>query len=123
MGNGEQYIWKPPEDDEVLMLQNKALVPLGAHTVENIQPSATAVSKESSVRASTCPLFSVFLFLMSPSSFNIRQNICTICFMAFTFCIYLTQHSCDSSTDLIQLQFVPPMFSITISFKSQSYGL
>lgn len=45
MGNGEQYIWKPPEDDDMLVLQNKALAPLGAHTVENIQPSATAVSK------------------------------------------------------------------------------
>ncbi|XP_013888818.1 uncharacterized protein si:dkey-70p6.1 isoform X2 [Austrofundulus limnaeus] len=45
MGNGEQYIWKPPEDDDMLMLQNKALVPLGAHTVENIQPSAAAVAE------------------------------------------------------------------------------
>lgn len=44
MGNGEQYIWKPPEDDDMLMLQNKALGPLSAHTVENIQPSAAAVS-------------------------------------------------------------------------------
>ncbi|KAM6929873.1 LOW QUALITY PROTEIN: uncharacterized protein PEZ65_009000 [Lycodopsis pacificus] len=26
MGNGEQYIWKPPEDEEMLMHQNKALV-------------------------------------------------------------------------------------------------
>lgn len=48
MGNGEQYIWKPPEDDDMLMLQNKALGPLGAHTVENIQPSAAAVSEDSS---------------------------------------------------------------------------
>ncbi|XP_037539859.1 uncharacterized protein si:dkey-70p6.1 isoform X2 [Nematolebias whitei] len=45
MGNGEQYIWKPPEEDDVLMLQNKALAPLGAHTVENIQPSAAAVAE------------------------------------------------------------------------------
>ncbi|XP_017265167.1 NHS-like protein 1 isoform X2 [Kryptolebias marmoratus] len=45
MGNGEQYIWKPPEDDDMLMLQNKALGPLGAHTVENIQPSAAAVAE------------------------------------------------------------------------------
>ncbi|XP_022043545.1 uncharacterized protein si:dkey-70p6.1 isoform X3 [Amphiprion ocellaris] len=45
MGNGEQYIWKPPEDDDMLMLQNKALAPLGAHTVENIQPSAAAVAE------------------------------------------------------------------------------
>ncbi|KAK7877904.1 hypothetical protein WMY93_031433 [Mugilogobius chulae] len=44
MGNGEQYIWKPPEDDDLLMLQNKALGPL-AHTVENIQPSAAAVAE------------------------------------------------------------------------------
>lgn len=44
MGNGEQYIWKPPEEDDLLMLQNKALGPLSAHTVENIQPSAAAVS-------------------------------------------------------------------------------
>lgn len=45
MGNGEQYIWKPPEDDDMLMHQNKALVPMGAHTVENIQPSAAVVRK------------------------------------------------------------------------------
>lgn len=43
MGNGEQYIWKPPEDEELLLLQNKGPGPLGAHTVENIQPSAAAV--------------------------------------------------------------------------------
>lgn len=53
MGNGEQYIWKPPEDDDMLMLQNKALVPLGAHTVENVQPSAAAVSEETCM--SNCP--------------------------------------------------------------------
>uniref|UniRef100_A0A3P9M767 Si:dkey-70p6.1 n=1 Tax=Oryzias latipes TaxID=8090 RepID=A0A3P9M767_ORYLA len=45
MGNGEQYIWKPPEDEDVFVLQNKALGPLGAHTVENIQPSAAAVAE------------------------------------------------------------------------------
>ncbi|XP_051281707.1 basic salivary proline-rich protein 4 isoform X3 [Dicentrarchus labrax] len=45
MGNGEQYIWKPPEDEEMLMHQNKALGPLGAHTVENIQPSAAVVAE------------------------------------------------------------------------------
>ncbi|XP_069560368.1 SR-related and CTD-associated factor 4 isoform X2 [Brachyistius frenatus] len=45
MGNGEQYIWKPPEDEEMLMLQNKGLAPLGAHTVENIQPSAAVVAE------------------------------------------------------------------------------
>ncbi|XP_058499778.1 basic salivary proline-rich protein 4 isoform X3 [Solea solea] len=45
MGNGEQYIWKPPEDEDMLMLQNKALGPVGAHTVENIQPSAAAVAE------------------------------------------------------------------------------
>ncbi|KAM8829861.1 uncharacterized protein si:dkey-70p6.1 [Synchiropus splendidus] len=45
MGNGEQYIWKPPEDEDMLALQNKALVPLGSHMVENIQPSAAAVAE------------------------------------------------------------------------------
>ncbi|XP_016891445.1 uncharacterized protein LOC103385403 isoform X2 [Cynoglossus semilaevis] len=45
MGNGEQYIWKPPEDDDMFMLQSKALAPLGSHTVENIQPSAAAVAE------------------------------------------------------------------------------
>ncbi|KAK1899268.1 Fc receptor-like A [Dissostichus eleginoides] len=45
MGNGEQYIWKPPEEEEMLMHQNKALGPLGAHTVENIQPSAAVVAE------------------------------------------------------------------------------
>ncbi|XP_077442075.1 uncharacterized protein LOC144063931 isoform X1 [Vanacampus margaritifer] len=45
MGNGEQYIWKPPEDEDVLMLHNKALAPLGAHTMESIQPSAAVVAE------------------------------------------------------------------------------
>nr|XP_057906987.1 uncharacterized protein C6orf132 homolog isoform X1 [Doryrhamphus excisus] len=45
MGNGEQYIWKPPEDEDALMLHNKALGPLGAHTVECIQPSAAVVAE------------------------------------------------------------------------------
>ncbi|XP_056157939.1 uncharacterized protein si:dkey-70p6.1 [Lampris incognitus] len=45
MGNGEQYIWKPPEDDDVIIPQNKTLGPLSAHTVENIQPSAAAVAE------------------------------------------------------------------------------
>lgn len=48
MGNGEQYIWKPPEDDDVLAHQNKALGPTVAHTVENMQPSAAVVSRDSS---------------------------------------------------------------------------
>lgn len=54
MGNGEQYIWKPPEDEDVVMLQNKALGPLAAHTMENIQPSAAVVSEDTSICASTC---------------------------------------------------------------------
>ncbi|KAF7661088.1 hypothetical protein LDENG_00269950 [Lucifuga dentata] len=45
MGNGEQYIWKPPEEDDVIMLQNKALGPLAVHTMENIPPSAAAVAE------------------------------------------------------------------------------
>ncbi|XP_051914081.1 RNA-binding protein 33 isoform X1 [Hippocampus zosterae] len=45
MGNGEQYIWKPPEEEDVLILHNKALAPLGAHTMENIQPSAAVVAE------------------------------------------------------------------------------
>ncbi|KAF0035649.1 hypothetical protein F2P81_010961 [Scophthalmus maximus] len=45
MGNGEQYIWKPPEDEELLALQNKALGSLAAHTMENIQPSAAVVAE------------------------------------------------------------------------------
>ncbi|XP_034733362.1 uncharacterized protein si:dkey-70p6.1 [Etheostoma cragini] len=45
MGNGEQYIWKPPEEEEMAMHQTKALGPLSAHTVENIQPAATVVAE------------------------------------------------------------------------------
>lgn len=75
MGNGEQYIWKPPEDDEMLMHQNKALGPLGAHTVENIQPSAAVVSNKPPVCApvSHCssflavPEFPALLGLTPPS--------------------------------------------------------
>ncbi|XP_061760045.1 uncharacterized protein si:dkey-70p6.1 isoform X1 [Nerophis ophidion] len=45
MGNGEQYIWKPPEDEDALMLQNKALGPMAAHTMESMQPSAAVVAE------------------------------------------------------------------------------
>ncbi|XP_059910221.1 uncharacterized protein si:dkey-70p6.1 [Gadus macrocephalus] len=45
MGNGEQYIWKPPEEEDLIMLQNKSLAQLGPHTVENLQPSAAAVAE------------------------------------------------------------------------------
>lgn len=61
MGNGEQYIWKPPEDEEMLMHQNKALGALGAHTMENIQPSAAVVSEGSAAGASTCPSSALFV--------------------------------------------------------------
>ncbi|XP_064777875.1 uncharacterized protein LOC135503649 isoform X1 [Oncorhynchus masou masou] len=45
MGNGEQYIWKPPEDDDITMLQNKPLGPLSPHSGENIQPSTAMVAE------------------------------------------------------------------------------
>lgn len=57
MGNGEQYIWKPPEDDEMLVHQNKALAPLGAHTVDSIQPSAAVVSDQTPVPSLTARAF------------------------------------------------------------------
>lgn len=39
MGNGEEYIWKPPDDDDFI-IQHKQIGPLG----ESIQPSAAGVS-------------------------------------------------------------------------------
>ncbi|XP_067095088.1 uncharacterized protein si:dkey-70p6.1 [Osmerus mordax] len=45
MGNGEQYIWKPPEDDDITMLQNKPLGPLSPHSGENIIQPSTAVAE------------------------------------------------------------------------------
>lgn len=56
MGNGEQYIWKPPEDDDMLMHQNKALGPMVAHTVESIQPSAAVVSSLRNSLSAVCCL-------------------------------------------------------------------
>lgn len=47
MGNGEQYIWKPPEEEEMLVHQAKALGPLGAHTAETVQPPAAVVRRHS----------------------------------------------------------------------------
>lgn len=64
MGNGEQYIWKPPEDDDMFMLQSKALAPLGSHTVENIQPSAAAVSEDSSAWTSISLGFFFLKFIL-----------------------------------------------------------
>ncbi|XP_077571902.1 uncharacterized protein LOC144195895 isoform X2 [Stigmatopora nigra] len=47
MGNGEQYIWKPPEEDELVVvpaLRPKVQGPAMSHAVEGIQPSAAAVA-------------------------------------------------------------------------------
>lgn len=62
MGNGEQYIWKPPEDDDMLMHQNKALGPMGAHTMENIQPSAAVVRK---TPAHLSPVVHIIMLVLS----------------------------------------------------------
>lgn len=43
MGNGEQYIWKPPEDDDVIF-QHKQMGILGSHAGENMAASAAGVS-------------------------------------------------------------------------------
>ncbi|XP_057685813.1 basic salivary proline-rich protein 1 [Corythoichthys intestinalis] len=45
MGNGEQYIWKPPEDEDVLALHSKAPGPVGMHAMDNVQPSAAVVAE------------------------------------------------------------------------------
>ena len=55
MGNGEQYIWKPPEDDDITVLQNKPLGPLSPHSGENIiQPSTAAVSRDGTTALCCC---------------------------------------------------------------------
>lgn len=99
MGNGEQYIWKPPEDEEMLMHQNKALGPLGAHTVENIQPSAAVVRDDSSVCASSaCLMFGLFVLKLyqEPKS----QDKTSFFFVAVsTVYIYSKQHFTLKVTD------------------------
>ncbi len=75
MGNGEQYIWKPPEEEDMLMHQNKALGPLGAHTVENIQPSAAVVSEDSSVCASVRLSYSLVVKWLCWSSVSLRFSL------------------------------------------------
>ncbi|XP_028848413.1 uncharacterized protein LOC114797642 isoform X2 [Denticeps clupeoides] len=44
MGNGEQYIWKPPEDDDFTILQHKQIGPLSPHTADNMQASAAGIA-------------------------------------------------------------------------------
>ncbi|XP_051950676.1 uncharacterized protein si:dkey-70p6.1 isoform X2 [Xyrauchen texanus] len=44
MGNGEQYIWKPPEDDEIIF-QHKQMGVLGSHTGENTAASAAGITE------------------------------------------------------------------------------
>lgn len=43
MGNGEQYIWKPPEDDDIIF-QHKQMGILSSHAGENMAASAAGVS-------------------------------------------------------------------------------
>lgn len=117
MGNGEQYIWKPPEDDDMLMHQNKALGPVGAHTVENMQPSAAVVSKDSSVCAPACLLFGWFVkWLCWSLPFQIfPRKICyEVALIEEQTSVteqypVLSLEFCHSYIDLIQ--FVPLMYS------------
>ncbi|NP_001116786.1 uncharacterized protein LOC570575 isoform 1 [Danio rerio] len=44
MGNGEQYIWKPPEDDDVIF-QHKQMGILGSHAGENMAASAAGITE------------------------------------------------------------------------------
>ncbi|TRZ02578.1 hypothetical protein DNTS_018281 [Danionella cerebrum] len=44
MGNGEQYIWKPPEDDDIIF-QHKQMGILGSHTGESMAASAAGISE------------------------------------------------------------------------------
>lgn len=78
MGNGEQYIWKPPEEEDVILLQNKALGPLGAITVENIQPSAAVVSEDTQIggktSASFCYLVHFYTFTASVYSASLTTR-------------------------------------------------
>lgn len=43
MGNGEQYIWKPPEDDAITFQQEQMGI-LISHAGENMAASAAGVS-------------------------------------------------------------------------------
>ncbi|XP_056319657.1 uncharacterized protein si:dkey-70p6.1 isoform X2 [Danio aesculapii] len=44
MGNGEQYIWKPPEDDDVIF-QHKQMGILGSHAGETMAASAAGITE------------------------------------------------------------------------------
>lgn len=42
IGNGEEYIWKPPEDDDI-MYQHKHIGPLSPHLGDSMAASAAGV--------------------------------------------------------------------------------
>ncbi|XP_073675435.1 uncharacterized protein [Garra rufa] len=44
MGNGEQYIWKPPEDDDIIF-QHKQMGILSSHAGENMAASAAGITE------------------------------------------------------------------------------
>ncbi|XP_059378853.1 uncharacterized protein LOC132114634 isoform X2 [Carassius carassius] len=44
MGNGEQYIWKPPEDDDIIF-QQKQMCILSSHAGENMAASAAGITE------------------------------------------------------------------------------
>ncbi|XP_065102988.1 uncharacterized protein [Paramisgurnus dabryanus] len=44
MGNGEQYIWKPPEDDDIIF-QHKQMGILSSHMAENMAASAAGITE------------------------------------------------------------------------------
>ncbi|XP_051525260.1 uncharacterized protein LOC127424277 isoform X2 [Myxocyprinus asiaticus] len=44
MGNGEQYIWKPPEDDDIIF-QHKQMGILSSHAEENMAASAAGITE------------------------------------------------------------------------------
>ncbi|XP_051965185.1 uncharacterized protein LOC127631191 isoform X2 [Xyrauchen texanus] len=44
MGNGEQYIWKPPEDDDIIFQHKQMGIP-GSHAEENMAASAAGIAE------------------------------------------------------------------------------
>ncbi|XP_055024579.2 uncharacterized protein [Misgurnus anguillicaudatus] len=44
MGNGEQYIWKPPEEDDIIF-QHKQMGMLSSHMAENMAASAAGITE------------------------------------------------------------------------------
>lgn len=97
MGNGEEYIWKPP-DDEDFMVQHKQIGTLA----ESIQPSAAGVSFYECVFVCVC-LAECLQTLLNTNKDHIEDNSVVL---KLTVTVPTGPHLCISKNPCVCICFI-----------------